>query len=295
MPTAPFVAGPRVTTADGVEIATYDLGGEGPPLLLAHATGFHGRVWLPLAASLGHRYHCWSFDSRGHGDSSPAPGGNYDWQGFGRDVLAVVAGLRLGAGPVRPRGVGHSSGGAALLLAEEAEPGTFEALYCYEPVVPIVEGPPSEEPIDNPLADGARRRREVFASREAALANYAGKAPFTSFDPEALEAYVEWGFHDLDDGTVRLSCRREDEARVYENAWRHRAFQNLDRVAAPVVLASGGRQAHFGVEASRAIAARLRHPGPIEVHEELGHFGPLERPTVVAKSVIATFDGLAAA
>ncbi len=296
MTTAPFVTGPRVATPDGVEIATYDWGGSGPPLLLAHATGFHGRVWVPVAAALRRRYHCWSFDARGHGDSSPAGDGNYDWRGFGRDVLAVVAGLGLGPGqaPVRPRGVGHSSGGAALLLAEEDEPGTFEALYCYEPVVPIFEGPPSEEPRYNPLAEGARRRRDVFASRAAALRNYAGKPPFTTFDPAALEAYVEWGFHDRDDGTVELSCRREDEARVYENAWRHRAYQHLDRVACPVVLASGGGDAHFGVELSKALAARLAEPGPIEVHEALGHFGPLERPAELAESIVEAFDGLTA-
>jgi pimeloyl-ACP methyl ester carboxylesterase len=288
-----FVGGPRAQTSDGVAIATYDLGGDGPPLLLAHATGFHGRVWLPVARGLRARYHCWSFDARGHGDSAPAPDGNYDWDGFGLDVHAVVEvlGLRRGDGKgERLRAVGHSCGGAALLLAEEARPGIFEALYCYEPVVPIFEGPPSESPAENPLAAGARRRREVFASRTTAGANYAAKAPFTAFDRAALEAYVEWGFHDLADGSVQLACRREDEARIYERAWRHRAFQHLDRVACPVTLASGGRDAHFGVEFSQAIAARLAGPTHIEAHQDLGHFGPLERPADIAGAIIAAFD-----
>ncbi|MDQ1441193.1 MAG: hypothetical protein QOG97_1421 [Acidimicrobiaceae bacterium] len=305
MTATPFRAGPRVDTTDGVGIATYDLGGEGPPLLLAHATGFHGLVWLPLAAALRHRYHCWAFDSRGHGASDRAPDGNYDWGGFALDVLAVtraltgaVTGAVTGAtGAERPRAVGHSCGGAALLLAEEAEPGTFSALYCYEPVVPIPSGPDAgggssvEAPSDNPLAAGARRRREVFQSRKTALDNYTSKPPFTDFDPAALEAYVEWGFRDLPDATVQLACRREDEARVYEMAWRHHAFQHLDRVACPVALASGGRHAHFGIEVITALAAELRHGGaPVEVHEELGHFGPLERPVEIAGSILRAFD-----
>jgi pimeloyl-ACP methyl ester carboxylesterase len=294
-----FTAGPRVETTDGVGIATYDLGGEGPPLILAHATGFHGLVWLPLAAVLRDTYHCWAFDSRGHGASERAPDGNYDWDGFALDVLAVTSGLPRRPGQERPRAVGHSCGGAALLLAEEAVPGTFAALYCYEPVVPIHVGEDDgdgdgdgDASTDNPLAAGARRRREVFESRAAALDNYAAKAPFTDFDPAALEAYVEWGFQDLPDGTVQLACRREDEARVYEQAWHHRAFQHLGRVACPVALASGGRDAHFGIEIITAVAARLGNGArtSVEVHEELGHFGPLERPAAIGASILRAFD-----
>ncbi len=309
MTASAFSAGPRVETADGVEIATYDLGGGGPPLILAHATGFHGLVWLPLAAALRDTYHCWAFDSRGHGASERAPDGNYDWDGFALDVLAVTAALPRRSGQERPRAVGHSSGGAALLLAEESMPGTFGALYCYEPVVPIHEDESKDAghsdghsdgdsdgdgvaSTANPLAAGARRRREVFESRAAALDNYAAKPPFTDFDPAALEAYVEWGFHDLPDGTVRLACRREDEARVYEQAWHHRAYQHLGRVACPVALASGGRHAHFGIEVITAVAARLGNGArtSVEVHQELGHFGPLERPAVIGTSIRRAFD-----
>jgi pimeloyl-ACP methyl ester carboxylesterase len=315
-PFVAFVAGPRVRTCDGVGIATYDLGGMGPPLLFAHATGFHGRVWLPIAAALAEHFHCWSFDSRGHGDSDPAPDGDYDWDGFGRDVRAVVAGLgfrRGGAGAGGGSGgagggsggagggefellraVGHSAGGAALLLAEEAQPATFSALYCYEPVVPITasgEGAPDgATPDDNPLAAGARRRREVFASRAAALDNYAGKPPFTTFDPAALLAYVEWGFRDLPDGTVELSCRREDEARVYEAAWNHHAAEHLDRVTCPVTLAVGGANAHFGVDVMSLVADRISGATDVEAHQDLGHFGPLERPAEIAASILAAFS-----
>ena len=39
----------RATTPDGVTVALHDLGGDGPPALLVHATGFHGRALGPLA------------------------------------------------------------------------------------------------------------------------------------------------------------------------------------------------------------------------------------------------------
>jgi hypothetical protein len=46
-----------VRSTDGVELAVHDLGGEGPVLLVSHATGFHGRCYLPLATHLATRFH----------------------------------------------------------------------------------------------------------------------------------------------------------------------------------------------------------------------------------------------
>ena len=65
-PTTPAAA---VTTPDGVAVAYYDFGGNGPPLLLAHATGFCGPVLAPLAARLRARFHCVALDLRAHGAS----------------------------------------------------------------------------------------------------------------------------------------------------------------------------------------------------------------------------------
>ena len=70
-------------------VVVHDLGGSGPPLLLCHATGFHGRVWQPVASHLPGR-HCYAPDLRGHGDT-PLPGEEpLDWYGFADDVLAAL-------------------------------------------------------------------------------------------------------------------------------------------------------------------------------------------------------------
>src|ERR1700687_213112 len=119
-PLRPMTPAGRVTTPDGVSIAYYDFGGEGPPLLLAHATGFCGPVLGPMAEHLRGQFHCVALDERAHGASDPPPGGDFDWHGFATDVLAVIDHLGL----ERPYGFGHSCGGAAILLAEEARPGT---------------------------------------------------------------------------------------------------------------------------------------------------------------------------
>src|SRR5437868_6259323 len=110
---------PTFTSSDGFDVAAWDLGGDGPPVLMAHATGFHGLVWRPMAAALPD-FRCYSFDERGHGDSFRPPGHDYDWIGFADDALTVVDGLGLG----HPFGIGHSAGAAALLMAEAFRPGT---------------------------------------------------------------------------------------------------------------------------------------------------------------------------
>ncbi len=275
----------RFTTADGVGIATYDLGGDGPDLLLVHATGFCGGVLAPLAAGLVDRFHCWALDLRFHGRSGRPTDGDFAWSGFASDVLATVDGLGLD----RPAGFGHSCGGASLLLAEERRPGTFRSLYCFEPVV--FPGPPAPAPVyDNPLSTGARRRRETFPSRTDAFLNFSSKPPFGGLDPDAIAAYVDDGFEvvptaDGGDGEmVRLRCRRDDEAEVYAHGTTHDAFLGLGTVACPVTLACGAETDSFGPAFLDADAARLPD-ATVEVLPGIGHFGPLERPAEVAASV----------
>ena|SRR5438445_1865154 len=299
-----------VTTIDGVDIAVYELGSSGPPLVMAHATGLHGRVWSPVAARLSERFRCVAFDERGHGDSGLPPGLDFDWRGFGRDVLAVLDGLGL----QRPFGVGHSCGGAALVLAEQARPGTFRALWCYEPVIwafaptgeageqageglpPFAAGGESGGlyAMQNPMAEIARRRREVFASRREAFDTYASKPPFDTCAPEALWAYVEHGFEDLADGTVRLKCRRENEARVFELGAAHNAYAWLPEMRCPVGLAFGAAgEGPLGEANAAALAARLPR-ARVEAMAGLTHFGPLEDPERVAEAAAAFFASLSA-
>jgi hypothetical protein len=196
------------------------------------------------------------------------------------DVLAVVDDLDVEPGTLL--GVGHSMGGAALLLAEQSRPGTFAGIWAFEPIV----FPPSRVPaggVDSPLAAGARRRRPSFASHAEALDNFASKPPLNVARADALHAYVRHGFVAGEDGRVHLACRPDDEARTFEGGGDHDAYERLGEVRCPVVIACGGEPvgpASFAGD----VAARLPH-GRLEVHPHLGHFGPLEAPGELAASV----------
>lgn len=259
----------------------HDLGGEGPPLLLCHATGFHGRIWQPVADHL-EGFHAWALDFRGHGDSSAPPELDYDWHGFADDVLAVVDELGVIAGQGPLVAAGHSKGGAALLLAEQRRPGTFAALWCYEPVVfPPIDGAHS---LDNPLSEGALRRRETFPSYAAAFDNFSSKPPFNTLHPKALEAYVRFGFRLETDGSVRLKCPPVVEAKVYRMGSQHGAYERLAEVRCPVTVATGV-ELPFGPSAFAARLVERLPAGRLESHPDLGHFGPLEDPPRIAANI----------
>lgn len=257
----------------------------GPQLVLAHATGFHGRAWRPVADLLATWFSCLAPDLRGHGDSAPPSGLDFDWHGFAADVLAVVDGMAL----QRPFGAGHSSGATALLLAEQARPGTFAGLYCYEPIIVPAE-PPLGRDRDSWLAESTRCRRAVFPSRLEAERRYATRPPLSDLDPAAIHAYVQHGFEDAPEGGVRLKCSPENEALVYEMATAHDCYTHLARVRCPVTLARGGRSDAFLPAREAAIAARLPRVR-CEEHAALGHLGPLEDPGAVADSIRRALSG----
>lgn len=269
----------RLLSTDGVEAAVHDLGGRGTDLLFVHATGFCTQMYASLAGLLASRYHCWGLDLRGHGVTSTPASVDFAWSGFAYDVLAAVEGLSLD----QPLGVGHSSGGAAVLLAEANRPGTFRALWCYEPIV--WPEPEAARPRAVGLADRARRRRASFPSRQEAYANFSSKPPFSTLAPAALRAYVEHGFDEAADGTVTLRCRPEWEAAIYLNAVADDRFARLKDVTCPVVVAAGGRSDAITPERAQRLVEALPD-GRLAVFPQLGHFGPLEEPQVVAEVIL---------
>ena len=289
-----------VASTNGVELVTYryehsvsdgdgDASGDGgaggdnamQPIVFSHATGFHGRVFSPVAAHLAN-FSCTTFDYRGYGDTAAPADWPLSWEGFGDDALAIARYVAAQHGGTPLVGVGHSMGGAGLVIAALREPRLFAALVLFEPIIfpPEVR---TQAGRGNPLADVTRRRRATFGSFEDAIDNFSSKPPLSSLHRDALDAYVRFGFTQHADG-VHIKCQPEFEARTYEMGAMHDTWLALDQLRVPTWVMAGRHADHSPAAIAPRIAERIPNSTFVE-WPDLGHFGPLEDPARFAEFV----------
>ena len=279
-----------ISSTDGVTIAMHDFGGTGSPILLSHATGFHGHCMKPIADGLMSNHHVMALDHRGYGDAETVDPAGISWDQYGLDALAAAQYLSDQHNGEPIVGIGHSMGGASLLMAAQRAPQLFRALFVFEPIV----FPPVDESVDrpvNPLAGGARKRRSTFDSYEDALANYASKPPMSAFHPDAREQYVLHGFKKTDNG-VELKCLPEHEAVTYETGGTSGAWEQLGNIQTRTWVISGALAPFQPSSFAEAVSQQMTSSTFIR-WDEVGHFGPLERPDLIVTyvaSVLATLS-----
>jgi pimeloyl-ACP methyl ester carboxylesterase len=194
----------------------------------------------------------------------PDPDRDFAFARLAGDVLAVLDHLGVTAWSA----LGESLGGGVASLVDEARPGATRTLLLCEAIAfTTPASPPRPTPDGSPggnyMATIARKRRAVWPDRATVLASYGGRPPLDVLDPDALAAYVRWGFVDRPDGQVELACPPEAEARLFElsadptgapAAWAHLA----DLSGSAVVLA--GTRSDLPTEWFRAQADRAGAP-----------------------------------
>jgi pimeloyl-ACP methyl ester carboxylesterase len=209
------VARATVVEHDGLRHAVLDWGGTGEPLVLLHPNGLCAGFFDPLATRLTDTHRVLGVDLRGHGGSDPPPTrAGLRYGAMAADVLAVLDAFGIGECAV----VGESLGGGVACVVDELRPGAIRRLVCCEAVaIDLSAFPRGDAPgSGNYMADVARARRAVWPDREAVRTRYASRPPFDAVAPEALAAYLQWGFVDRPDGQVELACDPETEATVFE-------------------------------------------------------------------------------
>jgi pimeloyl-ACP methyl ester carboxylesterase len=270
-----------ITSHDGLRLVG-DRTGSGPGVLFVHANGFCKELWDPIIEGVSGA--SMAIDQRGHGGSEVGPP-PFDWWDLGRDALGWADSL-----PPPRVGVGHSSGGAGLAMAEILHPGTWDHLVLVEPI--ILPGP-FHRAETHSLVEGALRRRTRFDSREQTRASYAGRGPFTRWTDRALDLYVEHGFRDDSDGSRVLVCDPEIEAEFYRMASAHGAWDRLGEIACPVTLMLGEHSDSHPPQSAVALAGRFRDCRMVTV-PGAGHFVPMEQPDVLSEVIQSVVDELRA-
>ena len=230
------------------------ISGEGGPLIhFLHGNGFCGGVYWPMLERLlpGHRL--FTHDLEGHGDSN-APARYSGTGALIRRIPQVIEQQQLGTGLI---GIGHSFGGALTLAVAARHPGLFRALVLLDP---ILLPPPlwwwfgfSDRIGRNPMSNGARRRRERWASREEAAQRLRGRGIYAGWSAEAHESFIEYATRDADGGRV-LCCPRELEAAIFASPVY--PWKALARIEVPVLFLRGAQSYPFFPWTERLVRAR---------------------------------------
>jgi pimeloyl-ACP methyl ester carboxylesterase len=271
-------------TVDGLRIAVWQWPGEGPPLLFAHATGFHARCWDQVIREFPGR-RVIAIDLRGHGRSDkPEP--PYRWGWFARDVAGVAEQLGL-SGAI---GIGHSMGGHSIVEAAAIRPETFSALLLVDPTIfeEAYYGMPRRHD-----ASFVLRRRNQWKSWEEMFERFRDRPPFALWRPEVLRDYCEFGVQPQGDEYV-LACPPAGEASIYaaSNAPESNLYPLIPGIRQPVTVMRGGHPWNldtFDLTASpTAIGLAARFPnGRDMLLEGQSHYIPMETPEVVAREIAA--------
>lgn len=271
---------PGTINVNGVRLHTLDWGGAGDPIVLLHATGFLGRIYAPIASALTRIGHVFSYDQRGHGDSSLAPDGRYDWQRTMEDLQGFI--LAMGFRGVRA--FGHSAGATAIGSLACERPDLISRAVLAEPVV--FESPNAPElGWRNPFIESTLKRKRIFAGVDAMYQNFDRKPPFNTWDKGMLRDYCEFGTRLNADGKRELKCTPEIEARFYETSRDFDGLRRIVRAAVPLLVLFGEKSDSLARSLSDSIAAKLPKGRVVNI-ADTGHFMPMEKPRDIAQMAI---------
>jgi pimeloyl-ACP methyl ester carboxylesterase len=275
-----MITGEGFVETDKVRLHYLEWGGDGPPAVLLHATGFLARLWQPIAEALSGRFHVYAYDARGHGDSDK-PASGYGWVRFADDLKSFLDALGLR----RILAIGHSMGGASVAYLAATEPEYVSSAVLVEPII----FPPLVGSGSGRLVAGAARRRMVWPSPEELIRSYRARPTFANWKEDVLRLYAEHGTFQREDGQFELKCPGKIEAELYRNSLSRDTWDLLPDVRCPTLVLRGEHTDHLLAVTSERVAGHIPDAGLVTI-AGAGHFAPMERPESVSAEITAFLE-----
>lgn len=238
-----------------------------PPVLLLHGVTGHARTWDDEAGALAGRYRILALDQRGHGDSDPAPDGDYSTDALVADLDAFVRTLALP--PVRL--VGLSLGGRVGIAFAARHPAAIDRLV----VVDI--GPEVAAAGLGRVRTGMAGAPERLASIEDAVAWLRAANP--RYQEAALRHRAGHGVRPLPDGGYTWKYDRALREAVRAGRWRDPVdlWPLWKALACPVLLVRGAESDILSADIAARMLALQPRARLVEV-AGAGHTVPGDRP-----------------
>lgn len=283
---------PMTTTSflpsfDGARLALRCWGPEsGPLLVLVHGLGLSTASWGRLPELLPHQ-RVVAYDLRGHGDSAPAPGGDYSFEAHVRDLEAVLA--QAGAQERGALLVGNSlGGGIAVAAAARDDAGRVRGIVLAGSGASGVTAPglPGRR-LPGPLRDAAAAGWLQVLRVLSLVAEHVGgvrpladrlvrKAAFTATSPDWAVAHVRRHF---------FATRRAALARTTFASVRHDGVRFASELDVPVLVLHGDRDPEVpGDEVHRLVTSLA--DAEVVTFPGAGHMLPLTHTEAVAEQVL---------
>lgn len=268
-----------------IELAVHEWTGApgNVPLVFAHATGFHGRVWDAIIEGLP-THPAFAIDMRGHGLSRASP--ITEWRILAKDVAGFLEQADI-SGAI---GIGHSMGAHTLLQVAADNPGRFARLVLFDPVILAPEFYGDGTPFytaDNPHP--AIRRKRDFASPEAMIERFAARDPYDLFAPRVFEDYCRYGLVPAASGEgMELACAPEVEASVYASSRSNGAILDAARrvdIPVLVVRALQTDLENFKSSPTWPELANILPQGTDLYRPDMTHFHPFQDPADAARII----------
>ena len=264
-----------------------DWGGNGPLMHFAHATGLCAHSYTPLVRQITDQVHVVGMDARGHGKTT-APTDIQklqNWDPFIDDLDLFLSSFQ------KPFiAVGHSRGAVISMLLALRRPELIRALILIDPtilpfwvmwLVYLAKLTGLNRYI--PIAATAAKRNGTWPDRDTIYRAYQNKGMFKTWQDGFLEAYLQDGTCENENGQVRLSCNPAWESRCFA-VYPHTLWRSIPLIQQPVLVLYGEKTDTFTPRAVKRFQSKLPH-SKIRCFKNTSHFVPMEKPLETARAI----------
>jgi lipase len=278
---------PEILAQDigGVDLQYLDYPGDGPTVIMLHATGFQPWLWHPIARELARDFRVIAPYFCDHRVADPEEGG-LSWLVLADDLASFVERMGL----EKPLMVGHSMGGTVATIAEVLEGPIAGRMVLIEPIFLPEEIYDLEITVEeHPLASRSIRRRSEWGDEEEARDYLRSRKLFEDWDDEVLELYLEHGMTQAENGALTLACQPGREAALFMGSNAKDPWPLLEDITCPVLLVEGADSENKQViDLTRAAA--LIPDAELRAVEGAGHLVPMEKPREVLALIREFFE-----
>ncbi len=258
-------------TGSRIEYLYYD--GDGPVIIMLHATGFLPWLWHPIAKKLAGSSRVIAPYFCDHRQGEPEDGG-VSWLALAKDLCDLCQAL----GIEKPLLAGHSMGATVITIANAICDSPAKKIIMIEPIyLPehIYSAGLTVE--QHPLASRSIRRRNGWAGRDEALEYLRSKPLFASWDSEAIELYLNYGMVPGASGDLTLACSPRRETALFMGGITHNPWPLLEKIVCPSLVLEGEKSENRTyIDLKKA--ASLMQNGTYQLVKDAGHLIPMEKP-----------------